>query len=144
MDILCDIDGTLADRSHRLHFIETKPKNWDAFFAAAADDAPIQPVCDAISDLMEYNRIIFVTGRPERTRIATSLWLSKRAVLWPDYLFMRKDGDYRPDEIIKEELLDQLLAAGHKPVLVFDDRKRVVEMWRRRGLICAQVAEGDF
>ncbi|WP_457852111.1 phosphatase domain-containing protein [Mycolicibacterium conceptionense] len=27
---------------------------------------------------------------------------------------------------------------------IFDDRNRVVDMWRRLGLACFQVAEGDF
>jgi len=29
-----DLDGTLANIDHRLHFIKTKPKNWPAFFEA--------------------------------------------------------------------------------------------------------------
>ena len=29
-------------------------------------------------------------------------------------------------------------------VMVFDDRDRVVNMWRRNGVVCAQVAPGDF
>jgi hypothetical protein len=33
MDILVDIDGTLADCTHRLHHIQKQPKDWDAFFA---------------------------------------------------------------------------------------------------------------
>ena len=31
MDVICDIDGTVADCSHRLHWIQSKPKNWKAF-----------------------------------------------------------------------------------------------------------------
>jgi len=27
---------------------------------------------------------------------------------------------------------------------VFDDRDKVVKMWRNQGLRCCQVAEGDF
>lgn len=35
MDIIFDIDGTLADIAHRRHHVETKPKNWSAFQVAA-------------------------------------------------------------------------------------------------------------
>ena len=35
-----DIDGVLADVSHRLPFVARRPKDWDAFFAAAVDDPP--------------------------------------------------------------------------------------------------------
>lgn len=32
-----------------------------------------------------------------------------------------------------------------RPVqMVFEDRARVVDMWRKRGVLCAQVAPGDF
>jgi hypothetical protein len=59
-------------------------------------------------------------------------------------LWMRPAGDYRDDSIIKSELLDQILAAGYKPELVFDDRDRVVSMWREREIPCFQVAPGNF
>ena len=31
MDVIFDIDGTLLDISHRLKFIQQKPKDWKAF-----------------------------------------------------------------------------------------------------------------
>lgn len=36
-----DIDGTIADLSHRLPHIQKEPKDWDAFFGCVADDAPM-------------------------------------------------------------------------------------------------------
>lgn len=143
MDIIFDIDGTIADLTHRRHFVASKPKNWDAFFAGIADDKPITPVISVLNCLFAKNFIILCTGRGEEYREQTVQWLDRHGVEY-DALYMRPAGDYRPDDIIKEELLDQMIAEGHKPQLVFDDRKRVVDMWRRRGIICAQVAEGDF
>jgi hypothetical protein len=60
------------------------------------------------------------------------------------HLFMRKDGDHRPDHQVKSNILDDILAKGWDPIMAFDDRKQVVEMWRARGIVCAQVAPGDF
>ena len=57
---------------------------------------------------------------------------------------MRKAGDYRPDAKVKEELLTQVKADGYEPILAFEDRERVVDMWRRNGIQCCQVAPGDF
>jgi hypothetical protein len=57
---------------------------------------------------------------------------------------MRKLGDRRDDDIVKFELLEQIYEMGYEPVLVFDDRDRVVKMWRAAGLRCFQVAPGDF
>jgi hypothetical protein len=28
MDVIFDIDGTLADPEHRRHYVRVKPKNW--------------------------------------------------------------------------------------------------------------------
>jgi hypothetical protein len=57
---------------------------------------------------------------------------------------MRRRGDKRADFIVKGELLDKIIADGWQPIMAFDDRNQVVQMWRARGIPCAQVAEGDF
>jgi hypothetical protein len=57
---------------------------------------------------------------------------------------MRADRDRRADDVVKRELLARMRADAFEPQLAIDDRRRVVEMWRAEGLICAQVAEGDF
>ena len=59
-------------------------------------------------------------------------------------LYMRKEGDFRPDAKIKEELIAQMKADGYEPILAFEDRQRVVDMWRRHGVQCCQVAPGDY
>jgi hypothetical protein len=57
---------------------------------------------------------------------------------------MRPKGDYRDDGVIKFELLQKIREDGFNPTIAFDDRNRVVDMWRTNGIICAQVAPGDF
>ncbi len=139
-----DIDGTLADCSHRLYHIEKKPKDWTAFFAAVGDDAPIPHMirlCEAL--VQSDNLVVFVSGRSDECREETLDWLFK----YIDQelpLYMRKAGDYRADDIVKMELLAELRADGYEPVMVFDDRARVVAAWRAAGVPCAQVAPGDF
>ena len=154
MDILCDIDGTIADLSHRRHWIASKPKNYKAFFGSVSLDTPIKPVIETVKRLHRGGAtIIFCSGRPERTRDDTITWLRTHIpclvgqmephnFLSP--LYMRKDHDFRADDIVKSELLDRIYADGHNPIIAFDDRQRVVNMWRARGIVCAQVAEGDF
>jgi uncharacterized HAD superfamily protein len=147
-----DIDGTIADCSHRIHHISEefddfrmkRKKDWDAFFAACHADAPIFHIIGLVTTLHDADQsIVYVSGRSDQCRDATEAWLREHGL--PDApLYMRKAGDHRPDDIVKGELLDQLLADGHKPIMAFDDRNRVVKMWRERGIPCAQVAEGDF
>ena len=140
---LFDIDGTVADLTHRLPHIQKEPKDWDAFFAACCDDVPINHVIDLIQQLRKHRAIVFVSGRSSQIRSETTAWLEKH-LLGGEALYMRRAGDYRPDYIVKAELLDQIRADGYEPIMAFDDRDQVVEMWRSKGIPCAQVAPGDF
>lgn len=154
MDIIFDIDGTLADLTHRLHLVKCQPKNWDAFFASVHQDQPIEPVVmiqqlilTGIDQWATSRRIrpkmILCSGRSEVTREATEQWLLDNEIFY-DALYMRKAKDTRADDIVKKEMLDQIIADGYDPVIAFDDRDRVVKMWRDNGLICCQVAPGKF
>jgi hypothetical protein len=87
--------------------------------------------------------IIAISGREEKARGITTKWLTECGVPY-DELLMRADGDYRPDEVIKEEIYHQQLEHRFSIAAVIDDRDRVVRMWRRIGLVCFQVAEGAF
>lgn len=139
-----DIDGTLSDLSHRLHHIQRQPKDWDAFFDACVEDDPIQHICSLARNLSHHHDVVFVSGRSDRVRIQTDYWLKVCACLSGSGLYMRRDGDFRADDIVKLELLAQLRSDGFEPVMAFDDRDRVVAMWRAAGIPCAQVAPGDF
>lgn len=141
--VLFDIDGTLADLSHRLHHINRHPVNWDAFFAAVGDDAVIEPVRELAQALHGAGyRIILVSGRTDKVRDLTIGWLEAHAIPF-DGLHMRREGDYRQDFIVKSELLDVILAEGHEILCVVDDRPSVVNMWRERGLTCLQCRDWD-
>lgn len=148
MIYLVDIDGTIADLSHRLHFIEKEPADWDGFFAACPDDKPIHEVIDTINQLGESAVLIMVTGRSERCRVQTEKWLNLYINGW-NGLYMRADGDHRHDDVIKAELLDEIVADKRISSLaditgVFEDRQQVVDMYRAKGLRVFQVAEGKF
>jgi hypothetical protein len=46
--------------------------------------------------------------------------------------------------VLKKQWLDELILQGHEILCVFDDRDKVVKMWRENGISCFQVAEGSF
>lgn len=158
--IICDIDGTIADLTHRLHYIKPEPggkKDWRSFHANVIHDTPYRDVLEIMFALQTLNdtfhskrKVWLVSGRMEYTRKDTEEWLDE--YLWPWFdiagLFMRPTDDYRDDAEIKEEILDTvLIPAGVTPettLAVLDDRDRVVAMWRRRGFRVLQVAHGDF
>lgn len=145
--IIYDIDGTIANGDHRLHLIKTAPKQWDAYFDLCAGDAPIAHMIDLVRALDRDFVSVFATGRAERCRRQTESWLIEHRAYtgrYPLRLYMRADGDHRNDDILKIEMLARIRADGLEPVMVFEDRKRVVDAWRAAGIPCAQVAEGDF
>lgn len=146
MIYLVDIDGTLADCSHRLHYIQNKPANWDAFFDSCEDDAPIHDVIHTVNALEQFGAtILLVSGRSDICLPKTRRWLLRQGVRF-DAIYMRKQGDHREDSIVKAELLDQIRSEwkGFEITGVFEDRKQVVDMYRSKGLRVFQVAEGNF
>ena len=144
MRVVFDLDGTLCNIEHRLHFIQGPKKDWPAFLRACVDDKPIWNLIK-VCRLMSFNEdhVEVWSGRSEDVRIETVNWLSRHGLGIIDGLRMRKSGDYRQDCIVKGEWLDAL-PENERPDIVFDDRQQVVDMWRSRGILCCQVAPGDF
>lgn len=121
-----------------------KVVNWDAFKVGIMKDTPNHPVCEVCSAMKTRgSKIVLCSGRDESQREQTEAWLREWGILH-DALYMRPENDFRPDVEIKSEALVQIRQDGFKPYLVFDDRSRLVEMWRAAGLVCCQVAEGNF
>lgn len=129
--VVLDIDGVLADVRHRLHFVATKPKNWDAFFAAAPADPPLEVGVRFAREAASSHDIVYLTGRPERTRVDTLDWLRQHDL--PDgELIMRREGDRRPAVLTKAQALRRL-AKNHDVELVLDDDPVVVNALSQQG-----------
>ena len=145
MLVVFDLDGTLADCSHRLHHLQQKsPANWDAFFAACPLDEPIEKVIEVAKALHAAGHVIEIwTGRSDAVRAETQRWIAERAIP-VSLLLMRKAADHRDDDILKREWLDAAASEGHPVDLVFEDRQRLVDMYRKAGVTCLQVADGNF
>ena len=138
-----DLDGTLALIEHRRHFVEGSIKDWDSFFAACVDDKPNYPIIKIFKNLkFSGSNMLIVSGRNESVRRQTEWWLDKYSIVYGQ-LIMRPNKDHRPDHELKKMWLDTILPKKHI-IAVFDDRKRVVDMWRENGIVCVQVADGNF
>lgn len=147
MLICFDIDGTLADISHRLHYWREHPKNWDMFKSEMVNDVTIKPIVAIARNCFAAGHdIILCTGRGQEMHKVTEDWLSKHHIEY-NHLYMRAEGDYRSDHVVKLELLNQIVDDyGRKPDLWFDDRPRVVNMLREQGVFVVDVYQGteDF
>ena len=144
--VIVDIDGTVADLSHREHYVRGDKKDWRTFLSKCDQDEPkrdIYLIAESFCDVTG-SHLVFCSGRGQEYQDKTKMWLSRYDMDY-DNIFMRQERDYRQDYIIKEHILDFEILTRYSQVLaVFDDRSTVVDMWRKRGLTCLQVAPGDF
>lgn len=137
---IIDLDGTLACIDHRLHHVTDGKKDWNAFFEGIPHDTPSEPIVRIVNALRRDNyEIVLCSGRPEKCRESTVEWLQRHKIVYSS-LYMRADGDSRPDHIVKMQLLDGIIEDGFEPFIVIDDRSSVVQAWRERGLVCLQCA----
>lgn len=132
--IICvDIDGTIADCEHRKHYLLGEKKDWDGFYSEIENDPPRLNVMAQVDEYRKKGHsIVLVSGRPGNYREATERWLEKHGFKY-DVLLMRRAGDKRPDTDVKKEIYDKCLK---KYVIecVFDDRPRIIKMWKEEGL----------
>ena len=140
--VIFDIDGTLSIVGDRLKYLQLIPPDWDAFYNACGMDTCNEAVWAIYRAMSEKYAIRFVTGRRESCRSDTLKWMKDNLIrCHSDQLFMRKDGDKRHDTEVKPELV----AGFMEDILcVFEDRNSMVDKWRKLGLTCVQVADGDF
>lgn len=132
--IVVDIDGTLA------HMVGRTPHEYHRVNEDVLDAVVASIVRRYYED--DY-KVILLSGRNDGCREMTEEWLQVNDVPY-DELFMRKQGDMRQDDIVKQELFDSNVRHDYAVEFIMDDRDQVVAMWRRLGLKVLQVAEGDF
>jgi len=119
--VVFDIDGVLADVGHRLHHLARRPKDWDAFFAAAPADLVLEAGAQFARQAAQTHRIVYLTGRPERCRAATQAWLDRNTLPLGE-LLMRAADDRRPGSVVKVRELRRLSRQSPIDLFVDDDR----------------------
>lgn len=167
-----DLDGTLALTDHRQHLVKggdcpqchgcgeapgevpcsacggskKRRPDWKAFFAACVRDLPNTAVIDTLHNLVDSGAEVWVwSGRSSEVMKQTQEWLMQHVALEDLALMMRVEGDFTPDEELKQSWLESMASYDRRRlVAVFDDRDKVVSMWRRNGVPCFQVAPGTF
>jgi len=146
--VLCDLDGTLANIKHRLHFVkkqEGEKKDWKGFFDNIKDDLPRNEVIDILMKYEEDGYDCFiVSARPDNYREATECWLEKTFKGYKPYkaLLMRRAGDRRDDTETKSEMYEKFFKQNGDVHAIIDDRKKVIDMWRVKGLNVIDVGNG--
>jgi phosphoglycolate phosphatase-like HAD superfamily hydrolase len=135
--VIWDLDGTLSDDRARAHFVEVeagRKRDWNSYFDAMGEDRPIAASIELLHALRSFGiRIVYLTGRPERTRPLTERWLKANGLSEYDLLLMRPDGERRHAGEFKVEEVSKL-RAQYEIVCAFEDRIDVAEHLREGGV----------
>ncbi len=147
--IIVDIDGTIADFTHRLALMRAEaPSGVFTESQKASINDPSYPWC--VNLVLTYHnagyQIIFLTARSERYRESTIEWLTANIDPSISYiLHMRPNYDERSDELVKMDVYYELIEPLYDVELALDDRDKVVAMWRDDvGIPCLQVQRGKY
>jgi len=164
MNIICDLDGTIAldtGRSIHLHQNEDCPKyahpenhagvcicgkeerNWKAYFDQCGTDEPCDAVIEILNSLASMHDIHILSGRSMGVCNKTIQWLADYEVPYK-FLQMRSVDDRTDDHILKLRWAKEFGLTPTNTLFVLEDRQRVVDAWRAAGFRCFQVAPGGF
>ena len=134
--VICDLDVTLALHQGR------EPFEWDLLKTDKIDPR----LRLLLNNFMGLYKVLFVTGRPESTRLATTEWLqdpeNKLHSNWE--LFMRKNNDFSHGDDYKEKVYRENIEGKYNVLCVFEDSNKCVTRWRELGLLTCQVENSDY
>lgn len=136
--VIFDLDGTIANLDHRIPLINCTEPNWDEFYAKCDQDRLNNWCVELMYALEQQNyNIYIVSGRRKDTEIKTLAWLRKHKVPYNKLVLVRENKDYTSDQKLKRNWLNTKIDK-ERILFVVDDRQRVVDMWRKEGLVCLQ------
>lgn len=139
--VVVDLDGTLANIDHRLHYVQRERKDFDSFYKEQYRDQ-MNGWCRAL--ILGANavgaKVIIVSARPKSMFLQTAQWLIENGIPQGslDLYLLRGENDYTPDHDLKRSWLHSKCVNKEDILFVVDDRQRVVDMWRSEGLVCLQ------
>lgn len=167
MNIICDLDGTIALNHKRNHFLHGNPEcpklfslnlvdphtatcickshqqDWKSYFDACDTDEPCRAVINTLSAFAGSTTIWILSGRSMSAHEKTLAWLDKYHVPF-HRLQMRGQDDRTDDFTLKLHWAVTFDLNPNNTIFVLEDRTRVVDAWRAAGFRCFQVAPGNF
>ncbi len=139
--VVFDIDGVLADASHRQYLVTGVRRNWDLFFEMCGKDDLIESVATTGRLLSKDLAVILLTARPSWVAAETVEWCRRHDVRW-DLLIMREYGDYSMARDFKHFTVEELRQYGFELELAYEDDMRNVDMFESCGIPCVYIHSG--
>lgn len=137
-----DVDGTLANVDPYIHLVRGPNKDYDAFHEASIDALPNYEVLQMLNNAAsDGHAIVVVTARREYWRPHTSMWLAKHNIR-SHAMFMRGDGDYRPDYEVKKDILERINSTW-SVVHAVDDNPHVIALWEENNIPTTKIGTWD-
>ncbi|MCY3926166.1 MAG: hypothetical protein OXG52_11800 [bacterium] len=139
-----DIDGVLADASHRQWHLDGAVRDWNGFFDAAADDSLLAGRAELVAGLGAELQVVLLTARPFRLRELTLDWIRRHGLRW-DLLALRGPAQDMTHAVrFKRGALARLRSFGFVPAFALEDDPRIVEMYAAESLPCVYVHSGYY
>lgn len=135
--IIVDVDGTLVDVSSLRHYVlgAQKPdgsyntKNFDAFHRGSVDCPPIEQTVKLVQQYADSGHaVLIVTARSDKYYPQTAWWLADHKIPHSD-LYMRAEGDFRPDYEVKRDIYARIVKKWGTVVHAIDDNPAVIALW---------------
>lgn len=133
--VLFDIDNTLADMDHRLHYLNRDDPNWNEFEDQAHLDTPIMPTIITAQSYKAAGKQVWCwSGRTDRIKGVTEQWLHDHNVPF-DQLLLRsqQQAESEPTEMTKLNWLLHGPVPADRVICAFDDDPTVVRVLRDHG-----------
>lgn len=142
--VVFDIDGTLADYSHRAHHLIPPERDMKVFFSKMEKDPPVPEVIALLVEALKKGyRVILVTGRPGQYYKATERWLLANNIRYNE-LFLRHRDDWRPGVEVRREVYQKLIEPYYDVVYAVDDNPKMIDLWKSLGVKSLLVGTGKL
>ena len=136
--VILDIDGVILDSTiilKEIYSLGLKGDNMWAYFHEHCNSPRVTLMKNArslLENLKDSTHVILSTARNDKCRRSTEERLRKEGFHY-DFLYMRKDGDYRSSSEVKKDHLNQILQE-FDVIAFIDDGLSNCQMAEREGI----------
>lgn len=142
--VVFDIDGTLADYTHRAEHLVPPNRDMAVYFSKMGDDPPITAVVALLIEAYGNGyKVVLVTGRPEQYYKTTFRWLTSQNIPF-DALFLRPRDDWRPGVDVRRDIYKTSIEPHYNVLYAADDNPKMITLWQELGVKSLMVGNGKL